>query len=57
MAVADDEEEDSTNEYDGDFKYIRDFRKYFNQLMEDIKKLVRNLTGYNFKNASQRLRK
>jgi hypothetical protein len=55
MAIADDEEEDSTNEYNGDFKYIRDFRKYFQQLMEDIKKLVRNLTGYNFKNASQGL--
>jgi hypothetical protein len=57
MAIVDDEEEDSTNEYDGDFKYFHDFRKYFQQLMEDIKKLVRNFTGYNLQNGSQRLAK
>ncbi len=57
MTIVDDEEEDSTNEYDGDFKYFHDFRKYFQQLMEDIKKLVRNFTGYNLQNGSQRLAK
>ncbi len=51
-AAADDEEHgENGNEYDGDFKYIRDFRKYIQKLMEDIKKLVQNLTGYNFNNT------
>ncbi|CAF0820196.1 unnamed protein product [Adineta ricciae] len=52
--TVDDNQEGQTDDYNGDFKYIQNFRKYFQQLLEDIKKLVRNLTGYDLGIVSQR---
>ena len=44
-----------TPNYDGDFRYVQDFRKYVQQLLEDIRKLVSNLTGYDFTKNNQRM--
>ncbi|CAF1149114.1 unnamed protein product [Adineta steineri] len=46
--------EQNDNEYDGDYKYIRDFRKYIQQLVDDIKKVIRNLTGMDLSDTPRR---
>lgn len=45
-AASDDNE--AADEYDGDFKYIRDFQKYVQRLFEEMKKLFRNVFSRDF---------
>lgn len=48
-AAFDDEDADeSEQDFEGDFKYIKNFRQYMQKLMEDIKKFIRNITGADF---------
>lgn len=39
------EQEKPNDEYDGDFRYIRDFRVYIQKIMEDIKKFIGTITN------------
>ena len=48
VIIDENDQYESVNEYDGDFKYVRNFRKYFQRLMEDIKKLLQGVTGLDF---------
>lgn len=54
--MADDSQEDHTDNYNGDFKYVYNFPKYVQQLLEDIKKLIRKLTGYDLGTVHQQQR-
>lgn len=44
----------TTPGYDGDFRYVKDFHKLTQKLLEEIKKIIRNLTGYDFSKTLQR---
>jgi hypothetical protein len=41
------------DEYDGEFKYFKNIRKFFKEAWEDIKKFLKNLTGHDLIKAIQ----
>ncbi|CAF0721674.1 unnamed protein product [Rotaria sp. Silwood1] len=53
-AFGDDDFSETADEYNGDYKYIEDIRRYLQQLIEEFRKMIRKITGSSFNDVTQR---
>ncbi|CAF0777691.1 unnamed protein product [Adineta steineri] len=46
--------DENTNDYEGDYRYFGSFRQLINKIIEDLKKYIKNVTGYDIITAIQK---